>query len=334
MCDIDYLVVKGLNKKNCYWGKGLENEPRTSFLWCIDGVWLEKYNVIEKGWWEDFLYYEQNNHAILVLCGYNDPRHPIKRHSILIIEFVTQAFGAFILAHMILGYCENKNPEAPSNCGYPPFYATLFLVTLPVVLMRNWLHFLYRCPCVLSRHEMTAARKIGFGFVRWTGYTIGFVFLVFGIAMGSIALNIMRHAGTSTVLTWFSSVAESYIFCVVLDLAFKFNPFNWALALRRLIGERTMRFLATFSVGQWLSERELARSTEKNYMHSLLRDELGSPASPVATGGGGLAQRSFSAGADVDLELCVNPNQSAGQPSPSANDPRGPIAVDRPIHPL
>lgn len=166
-CDIDYLVAKSMNRKCCYWGRGLEGEPRTTFLWWFDGTWLEKHGLIEQGWWEDFCYYQQNNHAILFLLNQHDDRHPLKKHSVH-IEFVTQSFGLFLLSHIMLGYCEDPDPHQPSGCTYPPFYFTLCFVTIPVVIMRNFLHFLYRCPCVLSRHEMTTARHFGFTLVRNT----------------------------------------------------------------------------------------------------------------------------------------------------------------------
>lgn len=312
MCDIDYLVAKGMNMGQCYWGRGLgdtnivadggDNEEdsddeekvsaatatgttvgtgidgigRTTYLWCIDGRWLERCHIIDRGWWEDFCYYQQNNHALLFLFGKHDPRHPLKRHSIVNIEFVTQAFGLFLLAHVILRYCDFSDPRAPRGCGYPPFYVTLCLVALPMVLMRNLLHFLYRCPCVLSRHEMTTARQCGFRIVRWSGHALGTLFFFTGVIMLSVGLNIVQHAGATCFNTWLLSVIQSYIVCVILDLIFKFNPFRWAFKLRKLVGERIFRVFVTVSLAQWQSERDLAMNTERNYMQSLMRDEYGS----------------------------------------------------------
>lgn len=139
----------------------------------------------------------------------------------------------------------------------------------------------------------------------------------------------MNHAGMDMFLTWLFSVFQSYIVCILIDLAFKFNPWSGALRLRKLVGDRVLQMAGAVKIGQWQREREIAMSTERNYMNSLIRDEIGSPIPPASGSCSGF-QRHFLKEVDVETgsgvelrEQIENSDISSPlQQSPPANSKR------------
>jgi len=233
--DVRFLAVKGLSTLRCYWGKGVDLEHAVS----VKSL-LARGPPVWEAWARDFYYYQCNNHPILALF-LREPYHPLGLGARLNIEFVCLSFGLFM-----------------SGWLYPErdFETILLYITLPIVCIRNTLMFVYKCPCLVVRHEVTLARRWTFAALRCVGRFFGFAFFVVAVIF-LITGPISWDGEYIFYYSWMTAWWESYVICVGVDLLVKFNP---APPLLRLIDWLPCGCGAgVVGLCNWQRERALAR---------------------------------------------------------------------------
>ena len=246
--DVVYLRQQGLIDFRSYWGLVYDQDCDENHVGGADGSYISWYSrdchfvssgLLDKGWVEDYWYYQRNNHPIGGLF-FHDKDHPLTIIPRLNIIFVCQSYGLLVTSIL--------NRELASRWEYYAY------VTLPMLALYNILLYIYQCPCVHVRHEITAVRKYGLLGLRWFGFLVGFLFFVMGCVLLRIGIPIALSGDKTLLEMWFASWMASYLLRFVLDILIAFNPFHVSVKIREYCLECLgfdAGFYINFASWQW-----------------------------------------------------------------------------------
>ncbi len=264
--DLTYIVRKGWARNKCYWAINPPTQPPPKFCFLNMEFLL------------DFWYFEQNtnhllgersNHSassylyVLILSNHlfegvflADKRNPLTKFERFVIEFCCQSY---ILLSSALSWQGNTNPNNRM--------ISFIFVTIPSIFLRMFLDYIFKCPCLVRRHQVGCARRCLFPILECLGHLVGFavfliaiVFLAVGI---TFALSASPGFGNQYIYTWITS----YLWAVVFDIVVMFNPF---LAVKRFA--QCCICLKWAGFAKWQFEREYVL---QKLNHDCLIDQTG-----------------------------------------------------------
>ena len=265
-----FLHRKGLATMRAYWGKGVDEEPKDC-LTCVQN------GILDRGWLDDFWYYECNNNFLFAIF-LSDKDHPLKKHSRLNIEFICQSYTFMIAAVLAKSAKDYSDQQADDfvPTGMEPGTESWFLLmmfclaTIECVMMRKFLQFVYQCPCCIMRNNRTTARRCLQGCGGMCGTSFGFVFFLLGLMFFIIGMVTSSGNGDSFVLNWLISWAQSYALQLVIDGWLVFNPFRLMYWLRKCCC--CLNFIG---IAKWQIEKEVVSDYEALYKTSTEKDSDG-----------------------------------------------------------
>lgn len=137
-------------------------------------------------------------------------------------------------------------------------YVLLFLFsTLPAMILRTFLLYIFKCPCLIRRHNMGCVRSVCFPILECLGHLVGFVTFGFSVLFLILAIIIAVRLGTSFGLDFLFSLAMTYVTAIFIDFFLKFNPFKVARSLTESCGCLVWTGLAKWQLQRALVFKEL-----------------------------------------------------------------------------
>ena len=249
--DHDYLRQKGLTINRGYWGKG--RGPQHDDMTIQSTADSPYFGFIDQGWWADFWYFQKNTHPILGIF-LADSDNPLSKIEHFNIAYCTNSWNLFWSAVV---YAQTKNTAHL-------YLLSFLLVTIPVIIIRNTLIFLFTCPCLQRRNDMRKSSQLRYSALLWnTGQLVGIACFAGGTLILIIGCIIASHYGNGFVAPWLFSWGISYVTYPLFDLCFKYNPLHVWLHIRdsTCCTYLLCRLLEFMEVAQWQVERRLVLTT-------------------------------------------------------------------------
>lgn len=218
--DHNYLRRKGLSTYRAFFGLG--RGPQLADMTIQSSATDPLFGFIDRAWLADFWYYEKNHHPLFALF-LADADHPLKRRDVLKIEFFITSWNLFASTIVY---------QLSGSTGLL-YFLSFVIVTIPLVIMRNILLFLFTCPCmqIRNKHPGCCQRKC-VGCCQRTGRCTGNWYAAGGAAFLVLGILTAMKFGLGFVDSWLFSWGASYAVCVFLDLATRFNCMSVCLSLR------------------------------------------------------------------------------------------------------
>jgi hypothetical protein len=128
-------------------------------------------------------------------------------------------------------------------------YIFLFLFsTLPAMVLRTFLLYIFKCPCLIRRHNMGCVRSVCFPILECLGHLVGLVTFAASILFLIIGIITAVQLGRSFGLDFLFSLGMTYVTAIFIDFSLKFNPFKAARSLTESCGMLKMTGLAKWQL--------------------------------------------------------------------------------------
>jgi len=248
--DHSYLRQKGLATGRAFYGRG-RGAP------CEDLVVQSNehelvWGMFDPAWLADFWYYQRNHHPLLGLF-LTDSDNPLTRNARLKIEFAVYSWNLFF-STLVFQIAHTRAKV---------YLLSLALVTVPVMIIRAILLYMFTCPCLHIRnsHPRHCQRKC-LSCCRNTGHSLGTFYVVCGVAFLVLGILSAIRAGAGFVNGWLYSWALSYVLCVCVDLCTKFNTLRLFVYFRQsCISYACLGAVQCCGLAQWQIEKNTVLCT-------------------------------------------------------------------------
>lgn len=254
--DLDYLIEKGWASNNCYWAKAPPSDSDPSCWYLTNSEWLA-----------DFWYYEKNNNHLLGIFM-TDENSPLQTLERLNIEFCCESW-ALLFTVLLAG---TRSSDTSSE-----LILIFIFITLPTLLIRNFLLLCFKCSCLVRRHHMSCWRRCCIPILEAAGHLVGlitFLGAILALVLG-IMIAVDLRASDIFWLDYIVSLIMGFLYGFFFDL---FVPFNPLVCVGNLVENHSCICCACkiLRLGRWQQQRKVALAFYKanNYAPGLELTEI------------------------------------------------------------
>lgn len=199
---------------------------------------------MDEGWifsavyWKDFWFYECNKNGLLALF-LSDDNHPLSRMERFGVEFILMSWVFFLTAIL--------------DGDGMDWIVSIVYVTLPSLVLRKILEFLYTCPCLISRHEGGKIKSTLIPFIQSMGHCLALPVVILAVWLFIMGLIFAVRNGAYFISFFFFNWTMGFVFQAVEHFCLPFNPFECVHSLSKCKCICCLRTL--FELSAWHSER-------------------------------------------------------------------------------